>query len=96
MENIDFSRMSLSLALVIGLIWLTAYLLKRTGFDKRLSGVRGTAAGRLQVADALYLDTKRKLVLVRADTNEYLILINGDTTTVIDQLAPKKDSANAS
>jgi len=90
MENVDFTRICLSLALVVGLIWLTAYLLKRTGWDKRLGGVRGTAGGRLQVVDVLYLDPKRKLLLVRADAKEYLLLANGDNTTIIDSLAGKE------
>ncbi len=89
MENVDFSRLFLSLALVVSLIWLTAYLLKRSGLDKRLGGIRGTAAGRLQVMDVLYLDPKRKIMLVRADATEYLLLLNGETTTLVDTIAGK-------
>ena len=88
MQGIDFTRICLSLAFVIGLIWFTSWLLKKSGLDKRLRGVTG-GAGRLQVSDVLYIDPKRKLVLVRADAREYLLLLSGDSTTVIDQLAPK-------
>ena len=82
METIDFSRLFLSLAFVIFLIWLTAFVIKRFGLDRKLRGVTGTQ-GRLQVVDVLYLDPKRRLMLVRADTTEYLLLLSGDSATVL-------------
>ena len=84
MELSDFSRFSLALAFVIALIWGLAYIAKRTGFDKKIRGVTGQH-GRLAVVDVLYLDPKRKLMLVRADAREYLLLVAGDTATVINQ-----------
>lgn len=86
--SIDFSRFFLSLAFVVALIWLTAYVVKRSGLDKRLRGATG-GHGRLAVVDTLYLDPKRKLLLVRADAKEYVLLIAGDTATVIDQVGKK-------
>jgi flagellar biogenesis protein FliO len=83
MELMDYSRFFVSLALVIGLIWLVAYGLKRSGLDKRLRGVTGQQ-GRLAVVDVLYLDPRRRLTLVRADAREYLLLISGDQAQVID------------
>ena len=88
MEAIDFTRVCLSLAFVIALIWFASWGLKKSGLDKRLRGVTGSGA-RLQVSDVLYIDPKRKLVLVRFDAREYLLLLSGDVTTVIDQLTPK-------
>ena len=95
MEQIDFSRFFLSLAFVVFLIWLTAFLLKRFGLDKRLRGATGSH-GRLQVVDVLYLDPRRKLLLARADAREYLLLIAGDSATLIDTISKpgkKKDAA---
>lgn len=90
MEVIEYSRFFLALAFVVGLIWACGYLLKRTGMDKRLRGVTGQQ-GRLGVVDVLYLDPRRKLTLVRADTREYLIFIAGDTAQLIDTLEAKKE-----
>lgn len=84
MELADYSRFFLSLAFVVGLIWLVAYGMKRFGLDRRLRGVSGQQ-GRLVVVDVLYLDPRRKLTLVRADNREYLLLISGDGTEVIDK-----------
>lgn len=89
MEMVDYSRFFLSLAFVIALIWGVAYLLKHFGLDKKLRGATGQA-GRLQVVDVLYMDPRRKLILVRADAQEYLLLVAGDSVTVIDKLAAKK------
>lgn len=88
MEYTDFSRFSLALALVIGLIWGCAWLAKRMGLDKRMRGITG-AQGRLAVSDVMYLDPKRKLLLVKADSTEYLLLVAGDTVTVVDKLGSK-------
>jgi flagellar biogenesis protein FliO len=94
MNIMDYSRFLFSLAAVIGLIWLVAYGLKRTGMDKRLRGVTGQN-GRLAVVDVLYLDPRRKLTLVRADTREYLLLIAGDSAQLIDTLEAKKHEPSA-
>lgn len=92
MDMVSYSRFLLTLVFVVGLIWFIAYALKRFGLDKRLRGATGQA-GRLQVVDALYMDPKRKLVLVRVDNAEYCLLVSGETVTVIDRLGEKKNHA---
>jgi flagellar protein FliO/FliZ len=83
MEYADFVRFILSLALVVGLIWLCAYLVKRLGLDKKLSASR-SAAGQLQVVDTLYLDARRKLVVVKHRDREYVLLLSGDSAACIE------------
>jgi flagellar protein FliO/FliZ len=85
METVDFTRFFLSLAGVIAMIWLCAVLAKKFGLDKKLRGATG-GQGRLAVNDVLYLDPKRKLLLVRADAREYVLLVAGDQVTVVDKL----------
>ncbi len=92
MELMDYSRFALSLGFVILLIWGIAAAMKKFGLDKRLRGVSGQV-GRLKVVDVLYMDTKRKLMLVRADAQEYLLLVSGDSVTVVDKLGEKKNDA---
>jgi flagellar protein FliO/FliZ len=84
MELAEISRFCFALAFVLGLIWLLAYLAKRFGLDKKFRGVTGQK-GRMAVVDVLYLDPKRKLTLVRADTHEYLLLIAGDHAQLLDK-----------
>ena len=92
MEFAEYSRFFFALAFVIGLIWFAAYVMKRTGMDKRLRGITGQQ-GRLAVVDVLYLDPRRKLTLVRADAREYLLLIAGDSAQLIDTLEAKAHDA---
>lgn len=91
MELADYSRFFLALAFVLALIWGLAVLTKRFGLDKKLRGVTG-GQGRLQVLDVLYLDPKRKLTLVRADAQEYLLLLTAENAHVIDKLGKRDDA----
>lgn len=83
MEYTDFIRFILSLALVLGLIWLSAYIFKRFGLDKKLR-VSRSVGGDLQVVDTLYLDARRRLMVVKHKTREYVLLLSGDSATCID------------
>lgn len=92
MELAEYSRFFFALAFVIGLIWLSGYVVRRVGLDKRLRGITGNH-GRLAVVDVLYLDPKRKLTIVRADRHEYLILTAGDQAQLIDTYEAKAHEA---
>jgi flagellar protein FliO/FliZ len=85
MEYFEIARFFGGLAIVISLIYGCAWLAKRFGLDKKLRGATG-AHGRLAVADVMYIDPKRKLMLVRADASEYLLLISGESVTVVDKM----------
>jgi flagellar protein FliO/FliZ len=70
---------------VIGLIVLFAWLLRRFG-GERLGG--GTTRGRqprLAVIDAATIDGRRRLVLIRRDNVEHLLIIGGPTDVVVEQ-----------
>lgn len=78
-------RFAAAFAFVIGLIALLAYAAKRW----RGVGV-GRPGRRLQVVEALGVDAKRRLVLVRADGREHLLLVGGES----DLLIETKDAAD--
>ncbi len=94
MEFAEYSRFFFALAFVVGLIWACGYAMKRTGMDKRLRGITG-GQGRLGVVDVLYLDPKRKLTLVRADSKEYLLFIAGEHAEVIDKFEKAEGASDA-
>lgn len=77
MELVDFTRFVFSLGLVLGLIWLAAFLFRKFGLDKKLRSGR-SMAGKLELVDTLYLDPRRKLIVVRYEAKEYLLLLTGD------------------
>ena len=75
MGFLDFARAILGLAITLGLIGLAAYALRRyaQGLMERFQGTRGER--RLQVVETLVLDPARRLILVRVDDEERLILL---------------------
>lgn len=71
----DVFRVVAGLAVTLGLIGLAVVALRRFGPEtiRRLSAQR--ASRRLAVVETLVLDASRRLVLVRCDTEERLILL---------------------
>jgi len=74
----DIARMALALAVTLGLIGLIVVGLRRFGPDtlRRLQGLQPPKAERrLAVVETLTLDPARRLVLVRYDAEERLLLL---------------------
>lgn len=85
MEELDLSRFILAFVFVVGLIGATAMILGRYGrVAKKILNPEHTS-GRLQVVETHYLDRSRRLVLVRRDNVEHLLLLASDRETVIEQ-----------
>ena len=82
MEFGTYLRFALALALVLGLIGLAAWAARRFGMGGRVRVSAGAKPGkRLAIAEVLAVDNKRRLVLVRRDGVEHLLLLgpHGDT-----------------
>ncbi len=79
MDTIDYLRFLAALAFVLGLIALLAWLARRY----RLGGAPAHAARRLEVVEVLPIDPRRKLVLVRCDDRECLLLLGQDGNQVL-------------
>ena len=67
-----------ALAAVLGLVWLASRAARWGGLAPRASGAR-----RLAVQDALALDTRRRLTLVRCDDRSVLLLTGGAQDVVV-------------
>jgi hypothetical protein len=79
------ARAVVALVLVLALIALTVWLMRRFG-DGRIAtqaGGRGRQQ-RLAVLDSATVDARRRLVLIRRDNVEHLILIGGPTDVVVE------------
>jgi flagellar protein FliO/FliZ len=89
MNFLDFARAILGLAITLGLIGLAAYALRRyaPALMERMQAQRGER--RMQVVETLVLDPARRLVLVRIDQEERLILL-GEGKELIE---PRGDGA---
>ena len=86
MDTIDPLRFIFSFLFVIGLIGVMGFGLKRYG--NRLLGRKFFPAreegGRLDIVEVRWLDTRRKLALIRRDDVEHLLLISDKGEQVIE------------
>ncbi|MEI7932020.1 MAG: flagellar biosynthetic protein FliO [Alphaproteobacteria bacterium] len=89
MQLTDIAQMIAALAVTLGLFGLGVWGMRRYGpeLTKRLASVR--ADRRLTVLETLILDPKSRLVLVRVDKVERLILIGEGRTIEHASEAPK-------
>jgi flagellar biogenesis protein FliO len=78
------ARFFIAFLVVLGLIGLTAWLVRRFGANRLgAAGVRGRQP-RLAVIDAASVDGRRRLVLIRRDNTEHLLMIGGPTDVVVE------------
>ncbi len=75
----------IAFAAVLALIALTAWVVRRFAADRLGgAGARGRQP-RLAVIDAATVDARRRLVLIRRDNVEHLMMIGGPTDVVVEQ-----------
>jgi flagellar protein FliO/FliZ len=90
----DIARMVAGLAITLGLIGLIVVGLRRYWPEtlKKLQGLQGARTERrLQVVETLVLDPARRLVLVRHDNKERLILLGEGRLMSVDPAAPSAE-----
>lgn len=81
MDLVDIARFILSFVVVIGLIGGLAWVLRRFGTG-RITAAAGK--GRLGVVEVTTVDAKRRLVLIRRDAVEHLILLSPTNEIVVE------------
>lgn len=85
MEFTDYIRFLAALVFVLALIGLLAWLLRR--FGPGAQGLRRQAGPRrLEIAEIRPLDAKRRLLLVRRDNVEHLLLVGGQSDLLIETM----------
>lgn len=86
----DFStyfRFVVVLILVIGLILGFAWVMRRFGFGGAMQGALGRKR-RLATIEALALDGRHRVFLVRRDNVEHVVLVGPNTSQVIETGIP--------
>ena len=79
----DYLRFMLALAFVLGLILGAALLAKRFGIGNQ-APMRLRGQKRLAIVESIALDTKHRLLLVRRDQIEHLIVIGATSDMLIE------------
>lgn len=91
MEMTSYLRVVASLALVVGLMMAVLYLLRRFNIGGMVA--RPGARRRLAVVETMAVDSRRRLLLVRRDGVEHLLLVGGAQDLVVEGgIAPPPDS----
>lgn len=81
----DILRAVLALIFVLGLIGLCVIAARRLGLGGLRAGPRFGRDRRLGVVETLALDPRRRLVLLRRDTAEHLVILGPSGETVIER-----------
>lgn len=83
MDSISWLRVVFAFAVLAGL--LAAFGLTLKYFKMRVLGIPRRMAGtrRLQVVESLLLDARRRLVIVRCDETEHLLLLGASEDIVV-------------
>lgn len=85
MELPLLAKLVVAFVVVMGLIGLATWVFRKFGGDRLgVSQARGRQP-RLAVIDAAPVDGRRRLVLIRRDNVEHLVMIGGPTDVVIEQ-----------
>src|SRR3954447_15077340 len=77
-------RFVVAFVIVLALIGITFWLIRRFGGARVGSAAQRGRAPRLAVIDAAAVDGRRRLVLVRRDNIEHLIMIGGPSDIVVE------------
>ena len=84
MDLYGYAKFVLALIFVLGLIGLLATLARRLGFGLPQAQPRRGQDRRLALIEVLALDAKRRLVLVRRDNVEHLVILGHEGETVVE------------
>src|SRR3569833_2218283 len=78
------ARFFIAYLVVLALIGVTAWVVRRFGASRQGGGARGSRQPRLAVIDAASVDGRRRLVLIRRDNIEHLLMIGGPSDVVVE------------
>lgn len=98
MDTVDPARFVMAFAVVLGLIGLLALVLKRYAGIKNVSApwlARNGNNGRIKLVETLYLDTRRKVVLLKRDDTAHLVLMADGRETLLETFTDTHDETPA-
>ena len=81
MEFDTYLRFVLVLIFVLGLVFALGWVLKRSGISGSAVAGRGK---RLGIVETAFLGPKHRLILVRRDDVEHLVLLGPNSNTVVE------------
>lgn len=92
MDVVDPLRFLFAFIFVLGLIGVLAVCLRYYKGSRFVNGGM-QSDGRLRIMETQYIDPKRKLVLVRCDNKEYILLLADGREIVVESGIEVKDAS---
>lgn len=93
MDLTDYLRTVFALLFVLGLIGILYFLARHYGAQRFGLGMpRGSVGRRLAIMEVRMIDARRRLVLVRRDDVEHLLLLGPDKDVVVESGIPARTS----
>ncbi len=83
MDEVNLVRVLASFAFVLALMYALAWLVKRFGLHERYARA-GKGQPTMEVVESLFLDPKRRMVIVRRGQSHYVMLLGQTNETLID------------
>lgn len=93
MADTSYLRVILALVFVLALMALLAWAVRRWQSMGGMGSKLGNTDRRLQLVEQFYFEPKRRLVLMRCDDQEHLILLGQQGETLIESRAVKNRKA---
>ena len=85
MQAMDYFRFLLALVFILGLIGVLATLARRAGLGFPATALKPGGKRRLSVVEVTAVDGRRRMVLVRRDGVEHLLLISPTSEMIIER-----------
>jgi flagellar protein FliO/FliZ len=92
MEYGSYLRAILALGFVLGLVGIASFLAKKFLLERQLMG--GNKKKRLSIEEIHPIDTKRRLILIKRDNAEHLILLGQGADLLIESNINKASNHN--
>jgi flagellar biogenesis protein FliO len=85
MEWSQLLQVIFSFIFVVALMLGIGALIKKFGLEKKWNMVKSTS-GLLKVVDSMFLDAKRRVVVISMEEKRYVVLLDGERAQLIDTL----------
>ncbi|HIP79987.1 MAG TPA: hypothetical protein EYH07_16190 [Kiloniellaceae bacterium] len=95
MDLAEYVRFFLALGFVLVLIAGLAALVRRSGLGERLAVTKSNGPRRLDLVEVRPIDAKRKLVLIRRDDREHLVLLGHGSDLLIESAIPARPAGES-
>jgi flagellar biogenesis protein FliO len=83
-------QIAFSFIAVIALILILSWIVRKLGLHNKLQ-LSSSSHGLIKVIDSLFIDHKRRIVLLQFEKTRYMLLLDGEKSQLIDKIAQENE-----